>query len=49
MCEVILTGVFKRPNLTSLAPWAVMQLKEDKSNQAKCTSFISAAENKPGA
>ena len=47
--EVILTGVFKRPNLTSLAPWAVMQLKDDKSNQTKCTSFISAAENKPGA
>ena len=49
VCEVILTGVFKRPNLTSLAPWAVMQLKDDKSNQAKCTAFISAAENKPGA
>ena len=47
VCEVILTGVFKRPNLTSLAPWAVMQLKEDKSNQAACTAFLTAAETKP--
>lgn len=49
VCEVILTGVFKRPNMAGLAPWAVMQLKEDRSNQAACTAFISAAENRPAA
>lgn len=48
VCEVIITGVFKRPNMAGLAPWAVMQLKDDKSNQAKCTAFITAAETKPG-
>ena len=47
VCEVILTGVFKRPALAGLAPWAVMQLKEDKSNQTACTSFLTAAETKP--
>ena len=47
VCEVIITGVFKRPNMAGLAPWAVMQLKDDKSNQAKCTAFITAAETKP--
>lgn len=49
VCEVIITGVFKRPNLPALAPWAVMQLKEDKSNQAACTAFLTAAETKPQA
>lgn len=48
VCEVIVTGVFKRPLLPSLAPWAVMQLAEDKSNAAACTAFLSAAETKPG-
>jgi len=47
VCEVIVTGVFKRPQLPSLAPWAVMQLKEDKSNEAACTAFLIAAEKKP--
>ena len=47
VCEVIITGVFKRPQLPSLAPWAVMQLKEDKSNEAACTAFLTAAEEKP--
>ena len=47
VCEVIITGVFKRPQLPSLAPWAVMQLKEDKSNEAACTAFLTAAETKP--
>lgn len=49
VCEVILTGVFKRPSLAGIAPWAVMQLKEDKSNQAACTAFLTAAETKPKA
>lgn len=49
VCEVLITGVFKRPNLAALAPWAVMQLAEDKSNQAACTAFLTAAETKPAA
>ncbi len=49
VCEVIITGVFKRPLLPALAPWAVMQLKEDKSNLAACTAFITDAEQKPEA
>ncbi|NLV57949.1 MAG: hypothetical protein GXY67_04200 [Clostridiales bacterium] len=49
VCEVIITGVFKRPMLPALAPWAVMQLKEDKSNLAACNSFLTAAETRPGA
>ena len=47
VCEVIITGVFKRPQLASLAPWAVMQLKDDKSNEAACAAFLTAAESKP--
>ncbi|MDD3410518.1 MAG: hypothetical protein PHY12_06880 [Eubacteriales bacterium] len=47
VCEVVITGVFKRPNLPGLAPWAVMQLKDDKSNQAACTAYLTAAETKP--
>lgn len=49
VCEVIITGVFKRPALPALTPWAVMQLKEDKSNLAACNAFLVAAEEKPGA
>ncbi len=46
VCEVILTGVFKRPLKPGIAPWAVMQLKEDKSNQAACTAFLTEGESK---
>jgi len=49
VCEVIVSGVFKKPQLAALAPWAVMQLKEDKSNAAACTAFLTAAETKPAA
>ncbi len=49
VCEVILSGVFKKPQLATLKPWAVMQLKEDLSNQAACTAFLMAAETKPAA
>ncbi len=49
VCEVILNGVFKKPQLATLKPWAVMQLKEDSSNAAACTAFLTAAETKPGA
>ena len=47
VCEVVITGVLKRPSLASLAPWAVMQLMEDKTNQSACTAFLTAAETKP--
>ncbi|MBE5794683.1 MAG: hypothetical protein E7323_08405 [Clostridiales bacterium] len=44
VCEVIITGVLKRPQMGGLAPWAVMQLKEDKSNQDACLAFLTADE-----
>jgi hypothetical protein len=47
VCEVILSGVFKKPQLASLKPWAVMQLKEDGSNAEACNAFLTAAETKP--
>ncbi|HNX63134.1 MAG TPA: hypothetical protein PKN45_10880 [Candidatus Limiplasma sp.] len=47
VCEVTIKGVFKKPLLASLKPWAVMQLKDDGSNQAACTAFLTAAETKP--
>ena len=49
VCEVIITGVFKRPALPSLKPYAVMQLADDRSNEAACTAFLTAEETKPGA
>lgn len=49
ICEVIITGVFKRPALASLKPYAIMQLADDRSNEAACTAFLTAAEAKPGA
>ena len=49
VCEVILSGVFKKPQLATLKPWAVMQLKEDGSNLSACTAFLTAAEVKPEA
>jgi len=47
VCEVIISGVFKKPQMASLKPWSVMQLKEDLSNQAACTAFLTAIENLP--
>ena len=47
VCEVIITGVFKRPNMAGLAPWAAMQLKDDKRKPAPCTAYHPAAETKP--
>lgn len=49
VCEVIITGVFKRPRLTTLKPWAVMQLKDDRSNESACVAFLTAVETKPAA
>lgn len=47
VCQVIITGVFKRPQMASVAPWARMQLKEDNSNEAACIAFLAAAEERP--
>ncbi|MEG0742682.1 MAG: hypothetical protein RR521_10660 [Clostridia bacterium] len=47
VCEVIITGVFKRPQMPSLAPWVVMQLAEDKTNEAACSAMLISAETKP--
>lgn len=47
VCEIIITGVFKRPTMASVKPYAVMQLAEDRSNEAACTAFLTAAETKP--
>ena len=47
VCEVIITGVFKRPALTSLKPFAIMQMADDRSNEAACVTFLTAAETKP--
>jgi len=49
VCEVIITGVFKKPQMASLKPWAMMQLKEDRSNEAACLAFLTAAETRPEA
>jgi len=49
VCEVIISGVFKKPQLATLKPWAVMQLKEDLSNQVACTAYLTAAETYPEA
>lgn len=47
VCEVIITGVFKRPSLPTLKPYSVMQLKADKTNLTACNAFLTAAETKP--
>ncbi len=47
VCEVIITGVFKRPVMAGLAPFTIMQMAEDKSNATACNSFLTAAETKP--
>ena len=46
-CEVIMTGVFKRPLLASAAGFAVRQPKEDGSDLAACDAWLSAAETLP--
>ncbi len=47
VCEVIISGVFKKPQLATAKPWAVMQLKEDSSNEALCLAFLTMAETLP--
>lgn len=49
VCEIIITGIFRRPQLPGLAPWVLRRMKEDKSNEAACTAFLTQAEEKPEA
>lgn len=44
VCEVIMTGVFKRPMLAGTAPYAIRQPKEDGSDLAACSAWLAAAE-----
>ena len=45
--EVIISGVFKKPQLATVKPWAVMQLKEDQSNLALCSALLTMSEQLP--
>ena len=47
VCEVIMTGVFKRPQLASAKPYAIRQPKEDGSDMAACDTWLAAAETLP--
>lgn len=47
VCEIIITGVFKRPAMPSLSPWAMMQLADDKANEAECNKFLKDPEKRP--
>lgn len=47
VCEVIMSGVFKRPALASAKPYAIRQPKEDGSDLAACDAWIRAAETLP--
>lgn len=49
ICEVIMNGVFTRPNLTSAKPYAIRQPKEDGSDLAACDAWLAAAETLPKA
>ena len=44
VCEVIMTGVFKRPLLASAKAFAVRQPKDDGSDIAACDTWLAAAE-----
>lgn len=47
VCEVIITGVFKRPQLMTVKPFAIMGMKDDRSNAAACQTFLTAGETFP--
>lgn len=49
VCEVVMTGVFKRPLLSSAKAYAVRQPKEDGSDVAACDAWLLAAETLPKA
>lgn len=47
VCEVIMTGVFKRPQLASARPYVIRQPKDDGSDQAACDAWLAEAEKLP--
>ena len=49
VCEVIMTGVFKRPQLASAKAYAIRQPEEDGSDIAACDAWLTAAETLPKA
>lgn len=49
VCEVIMSGVFRRPELASAKPYVIRQPKDDGSDLAGCDAWIKAAETLPGA
>ena len=44
LCEVVMTGVFKRPLLTGAKAYAIRQPREDGSDTAACDAWLLAAE-----
>lgn len=44
LCEVVMTGVFKRPLLASAKAYAIRQPREDGSDAAACDAWLLAAE-----
>ena len=49
VCEVIMSGVFKRPKLAGAAAYAIRQPKDDGTDLAACNAWIAAAETLPKA
>ena len=49
VCEVIMSGVFRRPKLAGTAAYAIRQPKDDGTDLAACNAWIAAAETLPKA
>lgn len=49
VCEVIMTGVFKRPQLASAKAYAIRQPAEDGNDLAALDTWLAAAETLPAA
>lgn len=47
ICEVIMNGVFVRPNLPSAKPFAIRQPNEEGTDLAACDAWLAAAETLP--
>lgn len=49
VCEVIMTGVFRKPRLASAAPYVIRSAAEDASDLAACDTWLKAEETLPKA
>ena len=49
VCEVIMSGVFRRPKLAGTAAYAIRQPKDDGTDLAACNVWLTAAETLPKA